>query len=670
MTVLTRCRRFVISDSLNSAASALLSLKRSPAPLNSKFCLPIFALQRRGIETSMPSMGVTTNKLERFRALFADKSIVKCDGIEAYILPSTDAHQSEYISDHDFRVKFLSGFAGSNAFTIITKNEALLWTDGRYFIQANEQMEDGWTLMKQGLPESVDPVDWMVENLSSSVNVGFDPQLFGYAKGEALVKKLKKVQINAVPSEVNLVDKIWEDRPAASDAPIMTLSAEECGELSSSKIQRVRETLKKKKCDSVVFTALDDIAWLLNIRGSDICYNPVVFSVAVVSLDDVALFIDQKKVAGEAAQKHLAHVKIFDYAEAPKYIGTYHKTSLEKSGASHKMWIPDVTNFFLASLVNSKNIYVALSPVQTMKAVKNEVELQGMRDCHIRDAASHVQFLIWLQKQIAAGVAVTELEAADHFEKLRSQREKYVSLSFDTISAVGDHSALPHYKAGPESGKRIIAKDSVYLVDSGGQYRDGTTDVTRTVCAKENPDADFKKMFTLVLKGHIDTALLKFPSGINGMRIDMVARKPLWDDGYDFGHGVGHGVGHFLNVHEGPAGIAYRMYREEGKVVKGYILTIEPGFYDASRWGIRIENCYEVMEAKGLESGATNYLTFASLTFVPIQKNLIERSLLSSEEIDWLDAYHAECLAKVGPYLQEHNMKEEYEWLQEACKPL
>ncbi|KAK0425733.1 hypothetical protein QR680_009349 [Steinernema hermaphroditum] len=577
-------------------------------------------------------MGIKTDKLERFRVLFSEKSLVNCASIEAYVLPSTDAHQSEYISEHDFRVKFLSGFSGSNAFTIITKSDALLWTDGRYFVQADEQLEDGWKLMKQGLPESTDPVDWLVENFPANTNVGFDPQLFGYAAGVSLVEKLKKVRINAICSEGNLVDRVWQDRPAASDAPVLTLSLEECGELSSDKIKRVRDSLQKKKCDSIVFTALDDIAWLLNIRGADISFNPVAFAVLVVTLDEVALFIDQKKVSD--------------------------------------MWIPDVTNYFLGSLINKDNAYVAMSPVQPMKGVKNAVELQGMRNCHIRDGAAHVQFLVWLKKNIDAGKAVSELEAADYFEKLRSQREKFVSLSFDTISAVDTHSSLPHYKPGPDSGKRVIVKDSVYLVDSGGQYRDGTTDVTRTLCAKDHPDPDFKKMFTLVLKGHIDTAMLKFPSGINGIRIDVIARKCLWDDGYDFGHGVGHGVGHFLNVHEGPAGIAYRTYKDEGKIMKGYILTIEPGYYDPSRWGIRIENCYEVVEAKNLKSGAANYLTFSPLTFVPIQKNLIERSLLTPEEVSWLNVYHADCLEKVGPYLLAHNMDEEHEWLKEACTPL
>ncbi|KAK6111849.1 Metallopeptidase M24 family protein [Brugia pahangi] len=611
--------------------------------------------------------GMVNKKLEKFRELFTHDDIVKnANGaLDAYLLPSTDAHQSEYISKRDFRVRFLSGFSGSNAFALITPKEAMVWTDGRYFIQAQIELEPGWKLMKDGVPNAISTTDWMIQNLHKGSRIAFDPQLYRYADALQIISALKKVDISVIPLKGNLVDYIWYDRPEEYFGKILVMNENEHGMETSRKIEKIRHELHLKGCNTAIFTALDDISWLLNIRGSDIPYNPVVYAIIFMTPDEVHLFISKRKL-NSAVSNHLANIIIHEYSKASEWIGKW----LRSHKGQYKVCIPDSTNYELGSLVESNDGIVLVSPIQFIKAIKNETELSGMRRSSIRDSAAIIEYLVWLEEQIAAGKEITEVAAGEKMDTFRSRQPLFVDLSFKTIAALNEHAALPHYQSTPATGKQLLTNNCMFLIDSGGHYRDGTTDVTRTIAFPDYKDMEFKRMFTLVLRGHIANAKLIFPDGVNGIRMDALSRQYLWNDGLDFQHGVGHGVGHFLNVHEAPVGITFRKYEKEGGIHKGHIITIEPGFYAEGKWGIRIENCYEVITADKVRSGAENFLTFSPLTLVPIQKSLVDKTSLTTEEVEWFNRYHAMCFEKVGPYLLETGKKKEYEWLMNACAPI
>ncbi|VDM91873.1 unnamed protein product [Onchocerca ochengi] len=476
---------------------------------------------------------------------------------------------------------------------------------------------------------------------------------------------LKKVDINVVPLKGNLVDYLWHDRPEEYFGRILVMKESEHGMEISKKIEKIRHELHLKGCNTAIFTELDDIAWLLNIRGSDIPYNPVTYAIVFMTPDEIHLFINKRKL-NDVILSHLANIVIHEYNEATEWIENW----LQSNKGHYKVCIPDSTNYELGSLVEPDDGVSLVSPIQFIKAIKNESELCGMRRSSIRDSAAIIEYLLWLEEQIAAGKEITEAAAGEKMDEFRSKQPLFVDLSFKTIAAVNEHAALPHYKSTPVTGEQLLTSSCIFLLDSGGHYRDGTTDVTRTVAFPDNKDEEFKRMFTLVLKGHIANAKLIFPDGVNGIRMDALSRQYLWNDGLDFQHGVGHGVGHFLNVHEGPVGITFRKYEKEGGIRKGHVITIEPGFYAEGKWGIRIENCYEVVAADKVRSNAENFLTFSPLTFVPIQKSLVDKTLLSLEEIEWFNRYHAICLKKVGPYLLETKKKKEYEWLTNACAPI
>ncbi|KAI6196145.1 Xaa-Pro aminopeptidase 1 [Aphelenchoides besseyi] len=597
-------------------------------------------------------------------------TLVGGKNLSGYVLPRTDYHNSEYLAAQDERVHFLSGFSGSNAFTIVTQEKALLWTDGRYFQQAADELEEGWTLMKEGTEGVPDPIEWLVENSTTGTTVGFDPHLFGFAEAKMLIKKLKNVNVQAVSILTNLVDELWTDRPKGEVKKLIALTKEEVGQTIEEKFEKVRKELKQKKCDSILISDLAEVAWLFNLRGADIPFNPVFFAVGALTLTEAHLFVNEEKLTTEI-RKHLGDVKVHGYEDVITWIQHHHQTSKQTDPQSHRIWVSDSTNYAWGKLVSKAHAHVDSSPVRLMKATKNEAELNGMRNSHVRDAAAIVQFLHWLTKTVSAGGKVTEKEASDKILEFRKKVPNFVSESFDTISAVGPHAALPHYHMTEESGKMKIEKNSVFLLDSGAQYRDGTTDVTRTIVIGQ-ADEKVKRMNTLVLKGHILNAMLCIPVGCYGIRIDSMARRYLWQYGYDFGHGVGHGVGYFLNVHEAPPNIGYRHITSLSKdgFRKGFIVTIEPGYYEVGNFGIRIESDYEMVEAEGLESGAKNFLRFRSLTWVPIQTSLIDKELLTKEEIDWLNDYHKTCIEKTGKYMKEQGMTEEYEYLVEQCKPI
>ncbi|KAK6727883.1 hypothetical protein RB195_005511 [Necator americanus] len=570
--------------------------------------------------------------------------------IKAYLLPSTDAHQSEYLAEHDFRVKFLTGFTGSNAYVAVTDQKAVLWTDGRYFTQAAEQLVPPFTLLKQGQADSITVEEFVVENLDAGDWVGIDPALHTYEGGEKLVKTLNGMGLHVAPLRHNLVDEFWKNRPPLQPKGPIVLSVGEHGRKTEDKLRDLRERIARKKCSSIILAALDDIMWLLNIRGFDIKHNPLAYSYLLVTPDEVHLFMDK---ADQTMRTYLKdnQILLHPYDEAYSYVSNWNNQQKAEHKQKHRVFVPTSTNYLFGSLFESVSV-VDGSPVQVMKGVKNSVEMEGMRRSHIRDSAELVCFLMQLEERLLEGHTLTEIEAAAKIDTMRAKLDKYVDLSFSTISASGDHAAMPHYHSEGEAGKR-----------------DGTTDVTRTVWIRKcSPiPEEFIKHNTLVLKGHINLANTVFPHAIPGIRLDTLTRHAMWQEGLDFGHGTGHGVGHFLNVHEGPASIGHRqnVYGSDTWVREGMVLTIEPGYYLEGKWGIRIENCYEVV--KVTVPSEADFLGFKPLTLVPIQTSLLNKTMLTKKEVEWLNTYHDEVLSTVGNHLQKAGRTKELEWLKKQC---
>uniref|UniRef100_A0A0M3K730 Xaa-Pro aminopeptidase n=1 Tax=Anisakis simplex TaxID=6269 RepID=A0A0M3K730_ANISI len=562
----------------------------------------------------------------------------------------------------------LSGFTGSNAYVVVTNKEALLWTDGRYTIQAKKQLGDGWKIMEEATPKSITPLDWIVHNMPTNSVVAFDAQLHTYGDATRIIDVLKSANMKCSILNENLVDKLWVDRPRRSSNKVIALEKSEHGQESSDKIDEIRKKMMKKKCSSAIFTALDDIAWLLNIRGADIPYNPLVYSNVLITEKEAHLFIDENKL-DDNIRKRLP-VITHDYDHTVDWLKNWNEEQIRNNRETHKVLLADTVNYQIGSVFGKDFAVVGASLIQSMKARKNDIELERSRLAHMRDSVALVEFFCWLENELRSGNQVTELKACEKVKEFREKKPYYVDLSFETIAAVDEHAASPHYAPDQITGQRAITEHSVFLLDSGAHYRDGTTDVTRTVSYANELEDELKFLNTLVLKGHIDTAMMQFPDGINGIRIDVISRQHLWENGLDFGHGVGHGVGHFLNVHEGPIGIGYRRYSPEGAIHEGMIITIEPGYYSEGKWGIRIENCYEVVKAPKTRLGSDNFLTFEPLTYVPIQKSLIDKQLLSKNEVDWLNRYHEKCLEKVGEYLLKEKKKDVYDWLTKACSRL
>ncbi|GMT00845.1 hypothetical protein PENTCL1PPCAC_23019, partial [Pristionchus entomophagus] len=603
-------------------------------------------------------MASPIEKLANLRSSFDGEKI------DAYLLPSTDAHQSEYLAEYDFRVKFLSGFSGSNAFVLVTRDKALLWTDGRYFVQAKAQLSADWTMMTQALPDSISPEEWINSNANKGTVIGFDPDIMTFGEARSMGERLKSVGYTMKAIHGNLVDRFWKDRPSLPNKKLICLSKEETGTAVGVKLDRVREVLKKKQCKALVLLALDDIMWTLNIRGGDIEFNPLAYSVLLITEDAAHLFIDSAKL-DDVARSHLGNCTIHDYNEAKPFLKKYAE-SLE--GTSATVFIPGTTNFAIGEMFE-KRMYQKESPIQGMKAKKNDVELGGIRRASIRDAVALSKYLVWLEEQIGGGADLTEDAAGKKIDEMRTHEEKFVDLSFGTICAVGAHAALPHYH--PSNGSELVkcTTSSVFLVDSGAHYRDGTTDVTRTVWFGNQVPAEFRRDNTLVLMAHIDMATTVFPEGINGIRLDAISRQALWKVGLDYNHGLGHGVGHFLNVHEAP-GISHRRFTESNLLYEGVVITIEPGLYIENKWGIRIENVYELVKAV-VPSGAS-FLTFRPLTWLPIQREIIDVNLMEERHKQWLNDYHSKTLSilkeDIGKRSGDHSGV--IQWLEKACAPI
>ncbi|KAF8936708.1 Xaa-Pro aminopeptidase 2, partial [Dissophora ornata] len=574
------------------------------------------------------------------------------------VIPSEDAHQSEYVAECDERRAYISGFTGSAGLAIVSLDTAALFTDGRYFLQASQQLDSNWTLMKSGLPDVPTWQEYLVKSLPPGSRIGIDPLVVTATDASKLETELSKVGSSLVPVP-NLVDLIWNDRPPRPARKLMTLSTSTTGKTHTAKIRQLRQDLEKKGATGgCVISGLDEIAWLFNMRGSDVHCNPVFFAYAVVTQDRVRLYL-QKDVVTKEVREHLGdEVEIMPYEHI---YGDLDALSNRVQVDKQNVLLGTRTNLALSFALGKENVVEARSPVTDAKAVKNETELEGIRRCHLRDAAAVINYFAWLEDQLSKGVKLDEADGAERLQQFRATQKGFVGPSFDTISSTGPNGAIIHYKPEKPTAS-IINPDLVYLCDSGAQYLDGTTDITRTLHF-QTPTPHQKRCFTRVLQGHIAIDSTIFPEGTTGYLLDILSRRALWSDGLDFRHGTGHGVGAFLNVHEGPQGCGARPTYNEVPLVPGMTLTNEPGYYEDGEFGIRIENVLLVRKVDTRHRfGGKEYYGFEHVTFVPIQTKLIEKSLLSGKEVEWINQYHRECLAKVGPLLEKDGLGSR--WLQ------
>ena len=573
----------------------------------------------------------------------------------AYIIPSSDPHLSEYPADCWKSRQWISGFTGSAGTVVITADKAGLWTDSRYFLQAAKELEgSGIELYKMGLPETPGLPAFILRNLQENETVGLDGQTYSVADAEELNLVLKKKKITLDVSR-DLIHEIWIDRPAIPGGMLFELPVEYSGKSTSDKLEAINTKLHEAGADGLVLCALDEIAWTFNIRGNDVEYNPVVVSYAFISEEETVLFILPGKITHEMSKNLQAEgVTLADYSKITSY--------LAKLKDKTRLYIdPKKTNFALYNaLPFSCEVIEGVSPVAMLKSIKNEKEIEGFSNAMVRDGVALTRFFIWMEKSLSAGKTLTEISISEKLAEFRNKQALYVSESFETIAGYKGHGAIVHYGATPESNA-TLAQEGLLLIDSGAQYFDGTTDITRTIALGEPTEAMMKD-FTRVLKGHISLAKCKFPQGTRGSQLDILARKALWDNGINYMHGTGHGIGHFLNVHEGPQSI--RMEENPVALQPGMVISNEPGVYRTDEYGIRIENLILVREDSETEFG--KFYSFETLTLCPIDRKLIITSQLSARERAWLNKYHQRVYEKLSPFLFD----EEKEWLKNKTAEL
>ncbi|MFW1535717.1 aminopeptidase P family protein [Vibrio parahaemolyticus] len=573
--------------------------------------------------------------------------------IDALLIPHEDEYLGEYVPAHNERLHWLTGFTGSAGAAVITQDEAAIFVDGRYTVQVTKQVPNELFEYRHLIEEPA--LDWIQDNLTANASVAIDPRMHSSAWLDMAQAKLAgKLELNILSS--NPIDELWHDRPAPVVSDVRLMPTEAVGQSSESKRKEIAQLVAKAGADSAVITALDSICWLLNVRGLDVSRLPVLLSHAILHADSsVEYFLDPARLPAEFA----AHVGTGVTVHHPEAL----QSRLEAMSGKKVLLDPAISNaWFKLVLQNAgASVIAAADPCLMPKAAKNEVEIAGMKACHIRDGVAMSKFLCWLDAEVAAGNLHDEATLADRLEAFRKEDPTLMDLSFDTISAAGGNAAMCHYnhENQPEPGK--LELNTLYLVDSGGQYLDGTTDITRTIAIGQ-PSAEMIKQFTLALKGHIGVARARFPKGTRGYQIDTLARQHLWAEGYDYDHGTGHGVGHFLSVHEGPASISKKQI--DVPLTEGMVLSNEPGYYRADAFGIRIENLELVVETP--TNGDFPVLSFESLTRCPIDKRNINVDMLTRPELAWLNDYHQKVWEQISP-LVEGEVKE---WLREATLPL
>ena len=585
-------------------------------------------------------------RIENIRDLMKEKNIY------AYIVPSSDYHQSEYVGDYFKSREFMSGFTGSAGTLIISMDEAGLWTDGRYFIQAENELKDsGIKLFKMG-EEGVPTIEeYLLEKLPKNSTLGFDGRVMSVKEGQSLANKLAFKGIN-IEYKYDLVNDIWKDRCSLPTEKAFLLGTEYSGESFSDKLSRIRAVMKEKKATTHILASLDDIAWLFNIRGRDVKSNPVVLSYAVISIDSVYLFIDKNKI-GEDIRAELSkeNVQIKGYEEVYEFIKNIDEDEvvlIDTSKVNYAIYNNIPSN---VQKIEERN------PSILFKSIKNEIELKNIRNSHIKDGVAFTKFMYWLKNNIGK-IEITEISATQKLEEFRREQDKFIEPSFSTIAAYKDHAAMMHYSATEESNYKLEPRD-LFLVDSGGQYFDGTTDITRTIALGPIPE-NVRKDFTNVVRGMIRLSKAKFLYGCRGYNLDILARGPLWEEGIDYKCGTGHGIGFVLNVHEGPNGFRWKVREDIDDTCileEGMVTTNEPGVYVENSHGIRIENEIVVRKAEKNEYG--QFMDFEVITFAPIDLDAIDESLILKDEKVYLNNYHKQVYDKISLYLNE----EEKQWL-------
>ena len=585
-------------------------------------------------------------RIENIRDLMKEKNIY------AYIVPSSDYHQSEYVGDYFKSREFMSGFTGSSGTLIISMDEAGLWTDGRYFIQAENELKDsGIKLFKMG-EEGVPTIEeYLLEKLPKNSTLGFDGRVMSVKEGQSLANKLAFKGIN-IEYKYDLVNDIWEDRCSLPTEKAFLLGTEYSGESFSDKLSRIRAVMKEKKATTHILASLDDIAWLFNIRGRDVKSNPVVLSYAVITIDSVYLFIDKNKIGKDIrAELSKENVQIKGYEEVYEFIKNIDENEvvlIDTSKVNYAIYNNIPSN---VQKIEERN------PSILFKSIKNEIELKNIRNSHIKDGVAFTKFMYWLKNNIGK-IEITEISATQKLEEFRREQDKFIEPSFSTIAAYKDHAAMMHYSATEESNYKLEPRD-LFLVDSGGQYFDGTTDITRTIALGPIPE-NVRKDFTNVVRGMIRLSKAKFLYGCRGYNLDILARGPLWEEGIDYKCGTGHGIGFVLNVHEGPNGFRWKVREDIDDTCileEGMVTTNEPGVYVENSHGIRIENEIVVRKAEKNEYG--QFMDFEVITFAPIDLDAIDESLILKDEKVYLNNYHKQVYDKISPYLNE----EEKQWL-------
>lgn len=589
---------------------------------------------------------------ETFPHLEALRDLMRSKHIDAVIIPGTDPHQSEYPSEHWKFRDYVSGFTGSNGTAVVTLDDAGLWTDSRYFLQAAEQLEgSGFTLRKENIPGEPTVLEWLGEVLDEDAVVGVDGRLFSLIEANRIEMFCAQNGFMFAP-DFRAAEAIWTDRPARPKNPAFVHDEALAGEDVDSKVSRVVDALDAADADGLLITALDEIAWLLNLRGSDVDYTPVVIAFAYVSADERVLFIDSEKVTSEV-KDHLKkyRVKIKDYDDIEKFLGKISSTATV-------MVDPNRVSDALGQAMICNKTYMA-SPVIALKGVKNECQIAGFRQAMLYDGAAMVRMMMWLEQNVANGITEMDVD-----RRLQQERAAYASNrgdSFHMIAGYKDHGAIVHYEATDESAY-TLAPEGLLLIDTGGQYLEGTTDITRTI-SLGNPTAAEKHDYTLILKGHLALARAVFPKGTMGVQLDVLARGPLWNEGMTYLHGTGHGVGHFLGCHEGPQSI--RMEANPTPLELGMVTSNEPGIYKTGEYGIRTENLLLCVPACSNEEWGEFY-KFESLTLFPYDTTLMDMDMLNREEVKQINDYHAMVCERLRPLLSA----DEAQWLEQKCKSI
>ena len=581
------------------------------------------------------------------------REVMRREHLAAFIFPSTDPHQGEYVPDHWKGREFISGFNGSAGTAVVTLTSAALWTDSRYFLAAADQLKDTeFHLMKQKVEGTPTIAEWIGKECGAGVEVGIDGMVNSTNSVRELIAELRKQGGITLRTNLDPLAQIWQDRPLIPVNPVEEYPLTYAGEAASVKIARIRQALRKLHADGMLMAALDDIAWTLNLRGTDVHCSPLFVSYLLISSTAVTLYINKEKLTPEVvAYLRGEGIGVDAYENVQRGLKDYFEYNI--------LLDPDEVNYTLFNTV-TREVIEAESPVKRMKTIKNDTEIAGFKQAMLKDGIAMVKFLYWLDKQLSEGETLTEISVSDELASLRAEQTLFRGLSFDTIAGYEAHGAIVHYESTPETDVPL-RPEGLLLLDSGAQYLDGTTDLTRTIALGPVTEEQ-RKVYTLVLKGHIQLELCKFPSGTSGTQIDVLARKDMWRVGMNYLHGTGHGVGSYLNVHEGPHQI--RMEWKPAPLVAGMTVTDEPGVYLAGKFGVRIENTLLVTYYNETEFG--KFLKFEPLTLCPIDKKPIIKEMMLPEEIEWLNQYHRRVFEQLSPRLDDNEM----EWLQEACAPL